>query len=156
LHGGALGGHAHDAPNDLHPFLVHDVVGAVVVEPEPVVRPAPGDDLALAGALHLAPPGPLGRLDALEACDLVHDAVGELPLRGVVSAIVEGADLGPMLLELAPDQVVVDGSRAKRSRSWAKTTDTPPAATRSLTRSIPGLSRLAPLWPGSETSSKTS
>jgi len=40
---------------------------------------------------------------------------------------------------------LVAGSRVNLSRSCAKTTETPPAATRSRTRSIPGLSRLAPL-----------
>jgi len=48
------------------------------------------------------------------------------------------------------------GLRAKWSLSWASTTDTLLAATRSLTRSMPGRSREAPLWPGSSTSSRTS
>src|SRR5215213_6349574 len=48
------------------------------------------------------------------------------------------------------------GLRAKWSLTWASTTDTLLAATRSLTRSMPGRSREAPLWPGSSTSSRTS
>ena len=68
-----------------------------------------GDDLALAGLAAASAPGPLGYLGPLVLGDLVEDAVGELALRRIVAPVVEGADLRPVLLELAPEEVVIGG-----------------------------------------------
>src|SRR5829696_3602726 len=104
----------------------------------------------------LATAAPLHDLGPLVLGELVEDAVCELALRALISPVVEGTDLGSVFVELPPQQVVIGGLAGEAVPIPSSTTATPPAATRSRTRSIPGRSRLAPLCPGSDTSSRTS
>ena len=65
------------------------------------------DYLPLAGLPKLAPPSPLGNLRPLVLGELVEDALRELPLRGVVPAVVVGAQPTIVLLEFPPEQIHV-------------------------------------------------
>jgi len=76
---------------------------------EPIGRALSGDYFALPGLLKLTPAAALCYLRALILSQLVEDAVRELSLRALVSPIVEGTDLRSMLLELAPEKVMVGG-----------------------------------------------
>jgi hypothetical protein len=150
--------HAFD---EHHALRVEDETIPVIVVLEPergpaVARPGPRDDLALAGLSELAPPGALRRLGSLELGQLVQDAVRELPLWGVVSPIVQGAHLRVVLLELAAEQVVVGGLPGEPVAVLRQHHGDTTAGHEVPDRSIPGRSRLAPLWPGSRTSSRIS
>ena len=140
--------YAEDTPYDVHLLFVHHVVVPRGVVPEPIVRAGPRHEFPLACLLKLAPPRTLGYLGPLVLAELVEDAVGELSLRALVATVIEGAYPGAVLLELPPEQVVISGFAWKRSLSCASTTETPPAATKSRTLSMPGRSSEAPLCPG--------
>ena len=106
----ALGAHhAEDAPHVSHLLLVYQQPVARGVELEAVLDAMAGHDLTLAGLLELASPGTLGYLRALVLAELVQYAIRKLALRAVVSPIVQGPDLRPVLLELAPEKVMVGG-----------------------------------------------
>ncbi len=140
--------HVEDALYHRHRLCVNDVIVSGIVVPKVVCWTGSCHDLTLPGLLELAPPTTLTYLRSLVLAELVEDAVRKLTIRRVVSAVVHGTDLRPVLLELAAEEVVI-GRLADLSRSCASPTKTPPAATRSRTRSMPGRSRLAPLCPGS-------
>src|SRR5215213_5142990 len=99
--------HAEDALYHPHLLRVNDVVVSGVVVPEAVRWTGSGHDLTLPSLLELASPGALAYLRPLVLAELVEDAVCELALWGVVSPIVHGADLRPMLLELATEKIVI-------------------------------------------------
>ena len=156
---GALALHAdfpEDSAHDRHGLLVYLVTVPRSVEFEAEHRAGNGDNLPLLGLAVLAPPRPLGRLSPLELGELVEYAVRELPFGTLVATVVELLVAWYRALRTPPAR---DTGRlvrgAKRSLSWASTADTPPAATKSRTRSMPGLSRVAPLCPGSSISSAT-
>jgi len=90
-------------------LLAHQQSVARLVAPESVGDLLRGNDLALAGLAELASPGPLCCLCPLELGELVEDAVCELSLWALVPTVVKGADLRPMLLELASEEVVIGG-----------------------------------------------
>ena len=48
-------------------------------------------------------------LGPLELRELIENAICELALRGLVTTVVQGADLRPVLLELAPEEVMIGG-----------------------------------------------
>jgi len=101
--------HPEDALDNRHALLVHLVVVAGLVVEEAVVRPGARYHLALAGLAHLAAAGPLGCLHPLKLRELVQDAIRELPFRGVVAPVVEGADGRAVLAELLLEEVEVGG-----------------------------------------------
>ena len=94
--------HLEDAPHHGHSLGIYLVALAVCGVAEAVVGRMSRHHLAFARSLELAAPGPLGYLGALELGYLVEDAVGQVALRRVVTPVVQGADLGPVLLELSP------------------------------------------------------
>jgi hypothetical protein len=95
--------HLEDAPHHQHFRLVHLISVSSLVEPESEVRPGVGaHDLALHGLTELAYPCPFGNLSALHLGKLVEYTVHELALWAVVSAVVQGTYLRPVLLEFAP------------------------------------------------------
>jgi hypothetical protein len=73
-----------------------------------------------------------------------------------VAAVVEGPKSHTVLCELHSQVEEVRGPLANLSPSCANIAYTPPAATGSRTRSMPGCSRDASLCPGSFASSRTS
>src|SRR5215212_10296724 len=89
-----------DTPDDLHLLFIHYVVVAAVVIPEAEVRPGSRQHFSLAGLLELTSPGPLGGLCPLELSELVENAVGKLAFWRIISPVIEGTDLGAVLLEL--------------------------------------------------------
>jgi hypothetical protein len=99
--------HLEVTPYHPHIFFVNLVAVARGNEFEAVVRAATRQHLAFTGFLELASPGALADLRALVLAELVEDAVGEFTLRAIVSPVVEGADLRPVLLELLAQQVVI-------------------------------------------------
>src|SRR5215216_1675081 len=103
------GYHAEDAADDLHVLLVHLVTFPSSVQVKAVVSLVGCDYLALASLAELAPTAPFYNLRPLVLAELIQDAVREFALRAVVSPVVEGADLRPVLLELLPEEVMVGG-----------------------------------------------
>src|SRR5215212_3314919 len=101
--------HVEDAPDNLHLTLVDLVAVPVRVELEAVARGMCGEHLAFPRLALPSAAAPLRDLRPLVLAELVEYAVRELALGAIVSPIVEGADLCPMLLELPPEQVVVGG-----------------------------------------------
>src|SRR5829696_3933450 len=98
-------------PEDLvhHPHLrlVDKQTVAGFVEAEAVRGRRPADHMSLTGSPQLPPSTSFGYLDPLVLGELVEDAVRELTLRGIVSPIVQGADLGAVFLELPLEKVVI-------------------------------------------------
>src|SRR5918997_5205397 len=108
VHGHPLcAGHLEDSPHDGHGPFIDLVTVASAVEPEPIVGAASRNDLTLLGLTQLSAPGSLGGFGALVLRELVEDAVRGLPLRRSVAAVVQRAYLRPVVLELAPQEVVV-------------------------------------------------
>jgi hypothetical protein len=98
-----------DAPYDAHLFLSHDISVSSLIVLEAIVRPRGSEHLAFSGLSQLTAPSTLRYLCPLELGELVEYAVSELAFGGVVSAFVHGTDLRSVLLELAPQQVVIGG-----------------------------------------------
>src|SRR5215204_522088 len=110
VHSAALGAnHTEDTPHDSHLVLINEQPVARLVEFETVLYAGTGHDLTLPGLLELASPTTLTYLRPLVLAELVQDAVRELALGTIVSPVVEGADLRPVLLKLPPQQVMVGG-----------------------------------------------
>src|SRR5215212_1466804 len=101
--------HLEDAPYDRHGLFVYYITVPVLVEIKSEGCHSARYNLALFGLPQFAPPGSLRRLCSLKLRQLVEDAVGKLTLRGVVSPVIEGAYLRPVLLELTPQEVVIGG-----------------------------------------------
>src|SRR5215217_2521367 len=101
--------HLKDAPNDGHLFRVHFIAFAILSVAKAVVRGMGRHDLPLLGTPQLPSPRPLRYLGPLELGELVEDAVRQLPLRAIVSPIVQSADLRSVLFELTPEEVMVGG-----------------------------------------------
>src|SRR5215216_3267301 len=92
--------HLEDAPDGVDGLLVDQVVVTGGVKPKAILRKLYGHHLAFACLSELPAPGPLGYLRPLVLGELVEYAVGEFPFRALVPPVVEGADLGAVLLEL--------------------------------------------------------
>ena len=88
---------------------VYHVVVARGVELEAIVGTVDRDYLALASPPELTPPSALRYLRPLIFGELVEDAIRKLSLWGVVTPIVEGTNLGAVLLELPAKNVVIRG-----------------------------------------------
>ena len=86
---------------------MHQVVVAGGVVSEAVVRCTGRNDFAFPGTTQLPAPRALRYLCSFELGELVEDAVREFSLRGFVPAVVEGADLRAVLLELPAEKVMV-------------------------------------------------
>src|SRR5215212_475484 len=85
-----------------HPYLrlIDEQTIAGFVEAEPVRGRRPADHTALASLPELSPAGTLRYLCLFVLRQLVKDAVRKFAFWGIVSPIVEGADLGSVFFEL--------------------------------------------------------
>jgi hypothetical protein len=70
---------------------------------------APAHDLALSGFPYDAALGPLGDLQALILGELIEDTVCKFSFWALIAPVIEGAHLGAVLPELAPEEEVVRG-----------------------------------------------
>src|SRR5215211_8469876 len=96
-----------DALYHAHSSLIHKVARAVLVKPEAVLGRVARDELALAGFPQLPPARPFGCLRTLELGELVQYAVCKLPLRALVTPVIESPQSATVLRELLPQQVEV-------------------------------------------------
>jgi hypothetical protein len=92
--------HLEDPAHDGHPLRINHVIVAGGVVSEAVGAARARNNLPLACPAELAPARALRRLGPLVARELVEDAIGELALGRVISAVVEGLEPAPVLVEL--------------------------------------------------------
>src|SRR5829696_4860742 len=99
--------HAEYAPDHEHGLFIHEVAIPSGVVLETVVGTIAGQDLSLFHLLQFSASCPLGGLGPFVLGELVEDAIGKLAFRTIVAPIIQGTDLGAVLVELPPEQVVI-------------------------------------------------